>query len=42
MAADSGECVCGSYQDVPLQEEARFNGDADAGLAVALDVTAET
>lgn len=28
------------YQDVSLQQETWFNGDADARLAVALDVTA--
>lgn len=28
-----------SYQDVAFQKKTRFDGDADAGLAVALDVT---
>lgn len=27
------------YQDVSFQKEPRFDGDADAGLAVALHVT---
>lgn len=27
-----------TYQDVPLQEQARFNGDADTGVAVSLHV----
>lgn len=40
-ALASGVCLCCSYQDVPLQKETRFNGDADAGLAVTLDITAE-
>lgn len=33
--------VCGSYQDVPFQKETRFNGDTDACLAVALNITAK-
>lgn len=27
-----------TYQDVPLQEEAWFDGDADTGVAVSLHV----
>lgn len=27
-----------TYQDVPLQQKARFNGDADTGVAVSLHV----
>ena len=34
--------VWGVYQDVSFEQEARFYGDADAGVAVSLDVTAET
>lgn len=30
----------GSYQDVSFQKKTRLNGDADAGLAVALNVAA--
>lgn len=29
-----------SYQDVSFQKQAGFNGDADTGLTVSLDVTA--
>lgn len=34
---------CGgvSYQDVPFQKKTRFNGDADARLAVTLNVAAK-
>lgn len=28
-----------SYQDVPFQKKTRFDGDADAGLAVTLNIT---
>lgn len=30
-----------SYQDVPFQKKTRFNGDADARLAVTLNVAAK-
>ena len=29
-----------SYQDVPFKKKTRFNGDADAGLAITLNITA--
>ena len=31
----------GAYQDVSFEQKAWFYGDADAGVAVSLDVTAE-
>lgn len=30
-----------SYQDVPFKKKTWFNGDADAGLAVTLNITAK-
>lgn len=30
-----------SYQDVPFQKQTRFNGDADARLAVTLNIAAK-
>lgn len=30
-----------SYQDVPFQKKTRFDGDADAGLTVTLNITAK-
>lgn len=30
-----------SYQDVPFEKKPRFNGDADASLAVTLNITAK-
>lgn len=33
--------LCLSYQNVPLQKKSRFDGDADARLAVTLNITAK-
>ncbi len=34
-------CEIHSYQDVSFQKQTGFNGDADTGLTVSLDVTAD-